>query len=71
MQLVEQKKLVLNDADQVGSICPELQNIRIPGGVDESSGKAKFVEKKTKITLRMLLIYNVAQRGKRHRERLD
>jgi len=56
MQLVEQGKLRLDDGDQIESICPELKNIKILKSVDDN-GNADFTEKKTKITLRMLLTH--------------
>lgn len=56
LQLVEQGKLALDDADQVEEICPELKTIRILEKVDES-GKGYFVDKKNRITLRMLLTH--------------
>ena len=54
MQLVEQGKLALDDADLVERYCPELKTIRILKGFDEK-GRAETVEKKNRITLRMLL----------------
>ena len=56
MQLVENGTLALDDADQVERICPELKSIRILKGVDDL-GKPEFVDKKTRITLRMLLTH--------------
>lgn len=56
LQLVEQGKLSLDDADQVEEICPELKTIRILEKTDES-GKGSFVDKRNRITLRMLLIH--------------
>ncbi|KIW05385.1 uncharacterized protein PV09_03900 [Verruconis gallopava] len=49
MQLVEQGKLSLDDADQTEGLCPELKDLKVlqPDG--------KLVEKKRGITLRMLL----------------
>ncbi len=54
MQLVEQGKLGLDDADLVESYCPELKHVRILKSISED-GKAETVEKKNRITLRMLL----------------
>lgn len=54
MQLVEQGKLALDDADLVEKHCPELKHVKIIKGIDEN-GKAETVEKKNRITLRMLL----------------
>ncbi|MCJ1252361.1 hypothetical protein MMC24_000166 [Lignoscripta atroalba] len=54
MQLVEQGKLALDDADMVEKICPELKDIKILKNVDDN-GKPEFVDKKKGITLRMLL----------------
>jgi len=56
MQLVEQGKLGLDDADLVESYCPELKHVRILKSISED-GKAETVEKKNRITLRMLLIH--------------
>lgn len=49
MQLVEQGKLSLDDAEQVASLCPEIKNLSVlePGG--------KLVPAKRGVTLRMLL----------------
>ena len=54
MQLVEQGKLSLDDADMLEKILPELKDMKILKSVDEN-GKAELVEKKNRITLRMLL----------------
>lgn len=54
MQLVEQGKLSLDDADLVEKLCPELKSVKILKGFDEN-GKPVLVKKKTGITLRMLL----------------
>lgn len=54
MQLVEQGRLALDDADLVERYCPELKTIRILKGIDENC-KAETVAKKNRITLRMLL----------------
>ena len=54
MQLVEQGKLALDDADVVERYCPELKHVRILKSISED-GKAETVEKKNRITLRMLL----------------
>lgn len=56
MQLVENGTLALDDADQVERVCPELKSIRILKCVDDL-GKPEFVDKKTRITLRMLLTH--------------
>lgn len=53
MQLVEQGKLGLDDADLAEKICPELKEVKIIK--KDESGKISFVEKKNRITLRMLL----------------
>ena len=50
MQLVEQGKLSLDDADQVEKIAPELAKVQVIDG-------GKLVPKKRKITLRMLLAH--------------
>lgn len=54
MQLVEQGKLSLDDADQAEKICPEFKQAKIIEGF-ESNGKPILKEKKNRITLRMLL----------------
>ncbi|EEH39653.1 beta-lactamase family protein [Paracoccidioides lutzii Pb01] len=51
MQLVEQGKLSLDDAEQVEGICPELKDLKVV----QKDGS--FVEKKRGITLRMLLTH--------------
>lgn len=53
MQLVEQGRLALDDEDQLEEILPEMKMKKV---LDESStGELRLVEKKRKITLRMLL----------------
>lgn len=54
MQLVEQGKLSLDDADLTEKICPELKDVKIFKGRD-ANGKEIWAEKKNRITLRMLL----------------
>ncbi len=54
MQLVEQGRLALDDADLVEKHCPELKHVKIIKGIDKH-GKAETVGKKNRITLRMLL----------------
>ena len=54
MQLVEQGKLSLDDADLVERHCPELRHVRILKSISDD-GKVETVEKKNRITLRMLL----------------
>ncbi len=54
MQLVEQGRLALDDADLLEKHCPELKHVKIIKGMDKN-GKAETVEKKNRITLRMLL----------------
>lgn len=56
MQLVEQGKLALDDADLVEKICPELKDVKILQDVD-AKGKPTLVEKKNRITLKMLLTH--------------
>ncbi|RAO71459.1 uncharacterized protein BHQ10_007471 [Talaromyces amestolkiae] len=53
MQLVEQGKLSLDDAQQVETIAPELRGVKVLEG-DLKSG-FRLIEKQRKITLRMLL----------------
>ena len=54
MQLAEQGKLALDDADLVERLAPELRTVRILKGFDKE-GRPELVEKKNRITLRMLL----------------
>ncbi|KAL8641230.1 MAG: hypothetical protein Q9228_001947 [Teloschistes exilis] len=56
MQLIEQGKLSLDDADKIEDLCPELKTIRILKNVNER-GEPEFVEKKNRITMRMLLTH--------------
>lgn len=60
MQLVENGTLALDDADQVEEVCPELKSVRILTSVDDT-GKAHFVDKQTRITLRMLMTHTCKQ----------
>ncbi|KAF5541681.1 beta-lactamase [Fusarium phyllophilum] len=55
MQLVEQGKLRLDDADQVEAICPELRDVKVV--TRNKDGKLELVEKVRRITLRMLLTH--------------
>ena len=61
MQLVEQGKLSLDDADSLEKILPELKDVKILKGVDEK-GRPELVEKKKRITLRMLLTHTCLPR---------
>lgn len=54
MQLVEQGRLSLDDAELAEKLCPELKLVKILKGFDEND-KPILVEKSKKITLRMLL----------------
>jgi len=54
MQLIEQEQLHLDDAEEIGKICPELKKAKVLNGYDEE-GKPILVEKDKDITLRMLL----------------
>lgn len=56
MQLCEQGKLALDDADVIEKIAPELRRIRILDSIDKN-GKAEYVDKKNRITLNMLLTH--------------
>jgi CubicO group peptidase (beta-lactamase class C family) len=56
MQLVEQGKLSLDDAASVEEIAPELKRAKILKGFDENN-KPILEDKKTGITLRMLLTH--------------
>ncbi|EHL01150.1 hypothetical protein M7I_2843 [Glarea lozoyensis 74030] len=55
MQLVEQGKFKLDDADIVDKYAPELRDMKILKGFDETTGEPIMVAKKNRITLRMLL----------------
>ena len=61
-QLVEQGKLNLDDADELDKILPELRGMRILTGFE--GDKPTWAEKKTRITLRMLLSHT----GKIHQD---
>lgn len=61
MQLCEQGRISLDDADKIEEICPELKKIRILKGVDDH-GKPDLVDKKTRVTLRMLLTHTGKKR---------
>ena len=56
MQLVEQGKLALDDPDIVEKLAPELKDVKILKTVDKN-GKAEFVDRKNRITLKMLLTH--------------
>ncbi|KAL8885862.1 MAG: hypothetical protein Q9215_006336 [Flavoplaca cf. flavocitrina] len=56
MQLCEQGKISLDDADRLEEVCPELRKIRILKSVDEY-GKTEMVDKANRITLRRLLTH--------------
>ena len=56
LQLCEQGRMSLDDANMVEEVCPELKSIRILTNVDEY-GKAEYTDKTTRITLRMLLTH--------------
>jgi CubicO group peptidase (beta-lactamase class C family) len=51
MQLVDQGKLALDDAEQLERLCPELRDVKV------LREDGTLEEKKRKITLRMLLTY--------------
>ncbi|KAH7108798.1 beta-lactamase family protein [Dactylonectria estremocensis] len=53
MQLVEQGRLGLDDADQLETVAPELRDIKVLERT--ATGDFRVVEKKNRITLRMLL----------------
>jgi Beta-lactamase len=55
MQLVEQGKLSLDDADLAEKLCPELKEVKIFKG-------GKLVEKKSRISLRRLLLQHILRR---------
>lgn len=57
MQLVEQGKLSLDDANETESLCPELKDLKV------LQHDGTLVPKKRGITLRMLLTHT----GRRHR----
>lgn len=54
IQLVEQGKLSLDDADLAEKLCPELKEVKILRGYGQDE-KPILVEKKNRITLRKLL----------------
>ena len=54
MQLVEQGRLSLDDADQAEKLCPGFKRANIVEGF-KSAGKPILKDKKNRITLRMLL----------------
>ncbi|KAL2845885.1 beta-lactamase/transpeptidase-like protein [Aspergillus pseudoustus] len=55
MQLVEQKKLSLDDPDQLETVCPELKHVKV---LEESNGQSlNLFAKRSRITLRMLLTH--------------
>jgi CubicO group peptidase (beta-lactamase class C family) len=56
MQLVEQGKIGLDDAEALEGICPELKVVKILKDVDDN-GQPVLVDKKTPITLRMLVTH--------------
>lgn len=53
MQLVEQGRLSLDDGDQLETHLPELQTVKVLEEMPD--GSTQLIEKKQKITLRMLL----------------
>jgi CubicO group peptidase (beta-lactamase class C family) len=53
MQLVENGVLKLDSSEQIESLCPELRDVKVL--TRAADGKFSLVEKKTQITLRMLL----------------
>lgn len=55
MQLVEQGKLSLDDADLVEKLCPELKEVKLLK--KDENGKLVLTEKKNRITLKMLLTH--------------
>ena len=52
IQLVEQGRLVLNGAEFVERVAPELKDVNV---LEEDPGSLRLVEKKKGITLRMVL----------------
>lgn len=62
MQLCEQGKLSLEDADLVEKVAPELKDVHILKGLDEKS-KLEYVDKTKRITLRMLLTHTGKDAG--------
>ena len=59
MQLCEQGTLALDDSDLVEKLCPELKAVKILKDID-AYGNLDLVEKKNRITLRMLLSHTGA-----------
>ena len=60
MQLVEQGKLALDDADIIEKVCPELRDIKILKSIS-ADGMPEMVDKKNRITMRMLLSHTCRQ----------
>ena len=56
MQLCEQGRLALNDADIIERVAPELKRVRILNSIAKN-GKAEYIDKKNRITLKMLLTH--------------
>ena len=56
MQLCEQGKLPLDDADILEKLAAELKSVRILRSVDRNT-RAQYVDKTKRITLRMLLTH--------------
>jgi CubicO group peptidase (beta-lactamase class C family) len=56
MQLVEAGRLKLDDAYHLAQLCPPLRTVKILKGIGKE-GKPEMVEKKNRITLRMLLTH--------------
>lgn len=56
MQLVEQGKLSLDDAESMWEIAPELKRVKVLKGFDENN-KPILEDKETEISLRMLLTH--------------
>lgn len=63
LQLVEQGKIGVDDAEALGKYVPELalENLQILEGYDDNTGKAIYRKPKTGITLRMLLTHTAGE----------
>ncbi len=55
MQLHEQGRLLLDDADAVERYAPELKSVRILKSIE--NGRVETVAKRNRITMRMLLTH--------------
>lgn len=63
LQLVEQGKISVDDAETLAKFVPELalENLQILEGYDDSTGEAVYRKPRTGITLRMLLTHTAGE----------